>query len=348
MKKFLVVDDSVMYRTAISQVLSGIDGGGVVTKASHGKQAVEILQTNQDFDLITCDIEMPIMDGIETIREIRKMGINIPIIVFSAVTLKGAEKTMEALNVGANDFLAKVSESKGLEDSIHSIKNELYPRVQALIDVEKSQEVEIEKQVRKTLEQTDIQRPDILLIGSSTGGPDALTKIFEKIEVKFDVPILLVQHMPPLFTEKLAAHLDRICPHLTFKEAKSGENLEKNLVLVAPGDFHMKVGKGTAGQLCTVLNQEEKENSVRPAVDVTLRSLDALLGKKILFIILTGMGEDGARGGEQLFKSGHQIIAQNEESCAVYGMPKMLKERVPEAVDMDLMEIPMLLNKLFK
>ncbi len=312
--KVLVVDDSIVFRSAITEALKKIPDLDVFKSVVNGKLALDILRLHPDVDLITLDMEMPVMDGLETIREIRKTNKDVTIIVFSSVTVKGAEKTIEALNAGADDFLAKPEGMDGIEA-------ELIPKVLAFKDRKIKRSTIVDRKsvsISNIIPSTNDMpiKPKLILIGSSTGGPDALTTVFKSITEKVSVPMLLVQHMPPVFTQKLAAALSKLSP-VEVREAKTGDKLEPGVCLMAPGDFHMTVNKD--GEI--VLNQNEKNCFVRPSVNVLLESVSQNYTKQILNIIMTGMGDDGAAGTKKISDKGAYTYIQDKESCIVWGMP---------------------------
>lgn len=336
--KIMVVDDSIVFRSAISQSL--YDAGLEVAKtASNGKIAVDLVHAINDFDLIIIDLEMPVMDGLTAIEEIRKINKEVTIIVFSSQTMKGVEKTFQALNAGANDFLAKPtgSESSGID----FIKAELIPKVLAFKDQAKhfAQKESVEPAIE--IKPISVQRKvDLLIIGCSTGGPDVLGKIFRDINIKLRTPVLIVQHMPPMFTEKLAENLNSHSP-LTVVEAKEGMMLQPNHAYIAPGDWHMLTGDNQIH-----LNQDERVCFVRPSVDVLLRSAVHTPHKKIAIIVLTGMGEDGAAGCSALNSRDVDIYIQDKESSVVWGMPGAVHRAVPTAEIIQLKDMATLIMKI--
>ncbi|EQC47363.1 chemotaxis-specific protein-glutamate methyltransferase CheB [Bacteriovorax sp. Seq25_V] len=342
----LVVDDSVVFRTAISQALSEVPGFLVSKTCSNGKIAIDFLQRESGIDLVILDLEMPVMDGIETIKEIRKFNKKIPIIVFSSFTTQGAEKTITALQTGANDFVGKVSGNGTIEGSLKMIRAELVPRIEALCSKGKasnvSQTKEVVCEISKAVDKMQI-KPKLICIGSSTGGPEALMSIFKTLEVPSSVPMLLVQHMPPMFTQKLAEMLDKnSC--MSFSEAKNGDVLKPGHCYIAPGDYHMTITK----DLKIILNQDDKVCFVRPSVDVLLNSVADNFSGQVLSIILTGMGEDGANGSRALKEKNAYQFTQDKESCVVWGMPGAVMKADVGASVIKLADIPKLLTMVSK
>ncbi len=363
--KILVVDDSIVFRSAICKVLGSVPDIEVVRSVSNGKIAVEFMQNNPDVELITLDMEMPVMDGMMAISEIRKFNQDVIIIVFSSLTSIGAEKTIKALSTGANDFVTKPEFTDDVNlDQYQLIERDLMPKV-----LEFKKKIELspirtpstnsrqDQNSRTTVQHNVIpkdlsgafsprpfrgetRKVDILAIGSSTGGPDVLSKIFEKLNRSIDGCILLVQHMPPVFTEKLAEMLNRISA-VEVIEAKDGMKLQKNYCYVAPGDFHLTV----EGE-CLRLLQTEKVCFVRPSVDVLLNSLAKQSRFSIATFILTGMGEDGASGVMNLHKKNTQVFIQNKESSIVWGMPGAVAKNISGIPELGPGDFPDLIYRL--
>jgi two-component system chemotaxis response regulator CheB len=340
--KILVVDDSIVFRSAITQALQTVPDLNVFKSVVNGKLAIDILRLHPDVDLITLDMEMPVMDGLETIKEIRKTNKDVTIIVFSSLTIKGAEKTIEALNAGADDFLAK-------QEGMDSIQAELLPKVLAFKErkIKRSSIVERRSVSLPAIPNSNNEmpiKPKLILIGSSTGGPEALTTVFKSITEKVSIPMLLVQHMPPMFTEKLAAALNKLSP-VEVREAKTGDKLEAGVCLIAPGDFHMTINKD--GQV--VLNQKEKNCFVRPSVNVLLDSVAECYDKQVLNIVMTGMGDDGAIGTKKITEKGAYTYIQDKESSIVWGMPgSVFKTIGDKARIIPLSQIGALINTVSK
>ncbi len=325
----IITDDSLMFRSAISSALSEVDGLNIIEKFSDGRKLVDYFQRGGRADIVILDLEMPVLNGIEALVEIRKLDKDVKIIMFSSVTVKGAEKTLEALRLGADDFVPKVEGSGGLNESLKQIADELVPKILALggspkraaISTASSSKVESRSTVNSNYVYLDDKtlRPDLLCIGSSTGGPDALLKVFSHIKNIPSFPILLVQHMPPIFTAKLAASLNEKAA-LEVVEAKEGDVLRNGVCYVAPGDFHMRI-KRVKSEYVITLDQGEKVCHVRPSVDVMLDSVTECFSGKVATLIMTGMGSDGANGCEKQKKITDNIYIQDEESSVVWGMP---------------------------
>lgn len=336
MIKVLVIDDSVVFRSQISEALRGVPGVEVTGSAPSGRIALQKLEQNP-VDVITLDMEMPEMDGLAVLKELKARKIKSKVIVFSSQTQRGAEKALDALRAGADDVVAKPSFDDGPKLSpAELIRQTLAPKVLQFKGVKDTQghvgtavtpedlaqrHTTIKKGVVNNLAKVNIQslRPNIIVIASSTGGPAALETIFSKLKGPFKVPILIAQHMPAVFTEILASRLSSVSG-LVCREAKNGEKLMPGLVYVAPGDFHMEL-RGSGGETTISLNQNERRNSVRPAADYLFETAAELYGDKCLGIVLTGMGEDGLDGSIRIKERKGAVVIQNAASCVVFGMP---------------------------
>jgi two-component system chemotaxis response regulator CheB len=278
---------------------------------------------------------MPEMDGLATLAELRKAYPRLPVIMFSALTERGAEATLDALALGATDYFTKPAEAGGLDASLQVIRQQLIPKIKALCvrDREASPKQDGLSPAGGSPPRSGPQpdgptprrpgtRPgpvQVLAIGASTGGPNALAEVVRGLPAGFPVPIVIVQHMPPMFTRLLAERLAAQSP-VAVREASSECVLRAGEAWVAPGDYHMIVARD-GRQVRLRLHQEPPENSCRPAVDVLLRSVAKAYGASSLSVILTGMGQDGLRGCEALCEAGGQVLAQDEASSVVWGMP---------------------------
>lgn len=349
--KVLIVDDSIVFRSSIQQALSGINDLEILRTASNGEIAVSYMKKHTDINLITLDMEMPVMNGLETIKAIREFNKDVVIIVFSSLTLAGAEKTLEALRFGANDFVTKTEFQGSIESSIEMIRNELLPKIEAFHFKESKKNTPVNR-VRSIDKTSQAQRkeafvnmtikPKLICIGSSTGGPEALATVFRGLD-KLSVPLLIVQHMPPLFTKKLAEALDKLSPNQVL-EAKDGDQLQAGVCYIAPGDYHMELDVDNILRL----NQKEKVCYVRPSVDVLFRSVAKNFNAQVLSIVLTGMGGDGANGILELIKHNCYVATQTEESCVVYGMPRSVDELDVGATSIPLTGFSEIINKISK
>lgn len=331
MSKILVVDDSLVYRNAVKNALKEHSLTYEFVLLPNGKEAYDYVQKDaENISLIIIDIEMPLMDGVEATQEIRKVLKDVPIIVFAAPTQVGATKALNAISFGANEFVKKFDLTDKDSDQI---KEDLIPKVNSYLtkgnSLLKSSKIPVAQAPKvslssKLLIEEKIRNCSLICIGSSTGGPDVLRKIFSKLTEPLRVPVLLVQHMPPVFTEQLASMCSKLSGQKVF-EAKNNQPIEKGCFYIAPGDYHMELKKnGTSYSIQT--HQGEKVCFVRPAFDVLLRSLESFSGG-ILYIVLTGMGEDGAAGIQQMKKQKDVVIIQDKNSSVVWGMPGSVHDR---------------------
>lgn len=320
--RVLVVDDSVVIRRLVTHALEEEPALEVVGFASNGSIALaRIPQLNPD--VITLDIEMPEMDGLEMLRQLRKQYPQIRVVMFSTLTERGAAMTLQALALGADDYVAKASNAGSLDRSMARLRAELVPKIKQFFVLAGSATAMVQAEpvppAEKAPSHAVTQKRKVLAIGVSTGGPNALSALIPEFPADFPLPILVVQHMPPLFTRLLAERLQAITP-LKVEEAAEGSPVTAGKVLIAPGDYHMQVRNGGA-QAVVALNQWPPENSCRPAVDVLFRSVAEVYGGAAVSAILTGMGQDGLRGAAALKAKGAYVIAQDEASSVVWGMP---------------------------
>jgi two-component system chemotaxis response regulator CheB len=319
--RVLVVDDSALMRKLIPQMIEREGLIQVVGTAMDGEFALEKIPDLKP-DVVTLDLDMPRMDGMETIRKIMRKH-PLPIIVVSAHSTEGASATFKALSLGALDFVTKPHDPTTHMDEI---AGELVAKIKAAA---KSQLVRLpEPQAKKKPKATvklGVPPSKVVAIGVSTGGPQALHFVLSQLSVDFPGTILIVQHMPEGFTGLFAKRLDETCA-IEVKEAKSGDLLTPGRVLVCPGNKHMKVKHMPLGDV-VVLTEGEKVNGHRPSVDVLMRSVAMEFGERALGVLMTGMGEDGAEGLGAIKNCGGLTIAQAEESCVVYGMPRVAVER---------------------
>lgn len=342
--RVLIVDDSVVIRRLVSTVLEEEPRIEVVGVASNGKIALDRV-TQFAPDVITLDVEMPEMDGLSMLRELRKRDHGTRVIMFSTLTERCASTTIEALSLGADDYVTKASNEGSLDQSLQRLRGELLPKIFQFFAMPgengKGAEAATPRRVAAPAAQAPLQppaaapsvlaamfpgvstrrltRPRAVLIGVSTGGPAALGEILPAIPAGFPLPILLVQHMPPMFTGLLAERLNSLC-QIPVSEAKDGDRVENGRILIAPGDYHMKLQASGTG-LMVRLDQGPPENSCRPAVDVLFRSAVDVYQGALLGVVLTGMGYDGLRGSEVLKAAGATVIAQDEATSVVWGMP---------------------------
>jgi two-component system chemotaxis response regulator CheB len=318
--RVLVVDDAVVFRRLVANELDKDPGLEVVGTAANGKIALaKMTQVNPD--VVILDVEMPEMDGLVTLKELRKTYPRLPIIMFSAHTERGAVATLDALAMGATDYFTKPTNEGSLEASLEVIRSQLIPEIKALCQG---------KQVNKPAAQATAAQVapsprsprgavQVVAIGASTGGPNALADVFARLPANFPVPIVMVQHMPPMFTRLLAERLSTQYA-LPVHEGASGTVLQPGQAWLAPGDYHLAV-VGTSHQARLLIHQDPPENSCRPAVDVLFRSVAQTFGPNVLAVVLTGMGQDGLRGCEVVREAGGQVIVQDEATSVVWGMP---------------------------
>jgi two-component system chemotaxis response regulator CheB len=328
--RVMVVDDSVVVRKIVTDVLSGDPGIEVVGTAVNGKVAVAKLD-NLRPDLVTMDIEMPEMNGIDAVRAIRageagSQHSRVPIVMFSTLTERGASATLDALSAGANDYVTKPANVGSVGQSMESVREQLIPRIRALTGrpaapTAARAAAPAPSAPRPVAPRTGPRTaPAVLVIGSSTGGPEALAKVVPHLPASLPVPVLVVQHMPPVFTRQFAQRLDRLSA-LRVVEAVDGTPLQPGTVHLAPGDHHLVIRADRGGQFRTVLTQDPPENFCRPAVDPLFRSAVAAYGGAVLGVVLTGMGSDGRNGAGEIRTAGGTVIVQDQASSVVWGMP---------------------------
>ena len=316
--RVLIVDDSALIRRVLAEVLATDPEIVVAGAVGTGQLALAAIPQLKP-DLVTLDVEMPGMDGIQTLVEIRKIDSRLPVIMFSTLTGPGAAATVEALARGASDYATKPSNSGSQEKSRERVRDELIPKIKALCGAREKRRVITPAPPFVAPVQHPATRVDLLAIATSTGGPNVLGELMPQFPKDFPVPIVIVQHMPATFTKLLAARLNGLS-QLQVQEGQAGQALEKGQVWIAPGDFHMTVlRQGTKNVLG--LNQEPHENSCRPAADVLFRSVAQTFKENVLAVVLTGMGSDGTLGSAAIRKAGGAIVVQDEASSVVWGMP---------------------------
>jgi two-component system, chemotaxis family, protein-glutamate methylesterase/glutaminase len=322
--RVLVVDDSALMRKLIPQMLEASPSIEVVGTAMDGNFCLKKIEELHP-DVITLDLQMPGMNGIDTLKEIMRRH-PLPVIVVSSHSTEGASVTFKALGLGAFDFVTKPQDATThMEESA----TELIAKIKAAAEckvVRPGRLLGLPTRPEKMFTRKTQQRPTKLVaIGVSTGGPQALEFLLAQLPPDFPGSIVIVQHMPEGFTDMFARRLDEICP-LPVKEAQSGDILQAGRVLVCPGSRHLRVKRLTMGDV-VVLSDEARVNGHRPSVDVLFNSVAEEFGSQAVAVLMTGMGDDGAEGLGAVKKSGGLTIAQNEESCVVFGMPKAAIER---------------------
>ncbi len=357
--RVLVVDDTVVYRKAVSDVLSELPDVEVVGIASNGKIAMSKIESLKP-DLLTLDIEMPEMNGIDVLARMQVEAPDVGAIVLSTLTHKGGDLTMRALELGAFDFITK-PETDSMEESRDEIKRAIAPMLKAFA---RRQEIKsilrgtssgfeaIREKRQQEISRSLVQRMkvisgkrtvkiDIVGIGISTGGPKALAQMMPQLPASINVPILIVQHMPPIFTKSLAKNLDSKCG-FEVKEAIDGEPVQSNKAYIAPGGKQMKVVAGSDGKTRIIrITDDPPENSCKPSVDYLFRSIAQHYIGRSAGVIMTGMGSDGSLGLKLMKRNGAFIIAQDEATCVVYGMPK-------EPVESGIVDVIAPLDKIAK
>jgi two-component system chemotaxis response regulator CheB len=326
--KLLIVDDSRIFRSAIEESLSRENDIEVIGSVWNGVKAIEFIKSNPP-DLVTLDVEMPDMDGIETLKAIQKINASnsqsesIGVIMVSSFTQKGADITVKALEMGAFDFITK-PEGKNQDDSIEILRRQLVVKIRYFAS----------KRVSSRLSEPHITVPPLpeiapeisaasrikaILIGVSTGGPKALTNLLPPLCERLDVPIFIVQHMPPTFTLSLAETLNIRCRY-TVIEGVDNDIVREQYVYVAPGGRHMLLRKENQ-TVRTAVSNKPPERGCKPSVDILFRSGAAVYGRDVIAIVLTGMGVDGTKGAGVLKRAGAFVIAQDEATSVVWGMP---------------------------
>lgn len=337
--RVLVADDSVLFRRVITEALSSLPDVEVVAGVPNGKLAVQRVRELKP-DLLTLDMEMPEMDGLAVLDALRQTNEDVMVIVVSALTLAGGRLTMKALEKGALDFITK-PDAGNAEQSRAAILKELAPRVRALahrreirkILKDRSQppppkmplparpKVDLDQVSQAMTRVATGTKPEMVLIGVSTGGPNALAQVLPALPGTLGVPVLVVQHMPPVFTQSLAESLSAKCA-LRVREAGHQETVEPNTVYIAPGGRQMRLAPAPGGVKVIEVTDDPPENNCKPAVDYLFRSAAHRFPGRSMAVILTGMGSDGTLGLRLLKRHGCYVVAQDEASCVVFGMPK--------------------------
>ena len=354
--RVLIVDDAVVLRRMLTQVIEQDDALEVAGVAANGKIALQrITQVNPD--IVTLDVEMPEMDGIATLRALRKTHPRLPVIMCSTLTAKGAATTIEALSAGATDYVTKPANVGSVLEGLTLMRDQLVPKIKALC----AGDMPAKPQARAAATAGAAPRAvpgtpkpagpkpvvtgpvEAIAIGCSTGGPNALNELFAALPAAPPVPIFITQHMPPLFTSFLAERLGRIGP-VRVHEAKDGMAVQPGNAYLAPGGYHMVVRRDGV-HVRLQLNEDPPENSCRPAVDVMFRSIANVYGGHVVGAVLTGMGADGTRGGAALREKGAHLIAQDQATSVVWGMPGSLAEAGLADAVMPLSQIPLELHR---
>lgn len=318
MIRVLIVDDSAFMRNALSNLLSSDPEITVVGTAKDGLEGVELAAALNP-DVVTLDVEMPKLDGIAALRRIMKEK-PVPVIMVSSLTTEGARLTMEALEIGAMDFIPKNLSDR--TSNILSMKDSLISKVKAVSRGVSAPKPQIEKHAPE--KRSAVSHVDVIAIGASTGGPRALQTIIPRLPGGVPVPILIAQHMPEGFTRAFADRLAQMS-RIMVKEAEDGEFLKPGIVYVAPGSGHMSVARTSGLKTCLKISQGGDE-TYRPSIDQLFSSVADQYAADSLGIILTGMGADGLKGATRMKGAGARVIAQDERTSAVFGMPRAALE----------------------
>jgi len=350
--KILVVDDSVMYRSILTRVIKGIPDMEVVAAASTGKLALDRLAITP-VDIVTLDIEMPGMNGIETLDIIRQKYPHVTVIMVSSLTKKGADVTLQALEKGAFDFIAKPDEGSPDENEAY-FDRQLKIILRTVITRKALCSIQQKRTLKKHIAETEthllseqtspfnrnqMPRPRAVAIGSSTGGPNALAQLLPTIPVNFPVPIFIVQHMPPVFTASLSESLNAKC-HIRVVEAQNGAFAEAGAAYIAPGGKQMKViSHKESKKIVIKITDDPPENFCKPSADYLFRSIAKEYNSKAMGVILTGMGSDGTIGLRLMKRNKVYVIGQNEETCVVYGMPAEAKKAGVVDIELPIQDI---------
>lgn len=322
--KVIVVDDSALMRKVVSDMINEEEDMEVLDTARNGEDLFSKLEKMSP-DAITLDVEMPKMDGISALKELKKRNIDIPVIMLSSISTKGTELTMECLEAGAFDFIPKPSGTISLD--INKVKDDLVQKIRLASarnrskdnsNIKARKEVSItSRETPKTVRSTHTSKIEAVVIGASTGGPKALYTVITALPANIGVPIFIVQHMPAGFTKAFA---DRLNNNSDIKvvEAKEGDIIQNDVVYIAPGGYHMEIGMDKKIHL----NTEPTLWGVRPAVDRLFSSAVKVYGANLMSIVLTGMGRDGANGTVEVKKAGGYTLSEDQSTCTIYGMPK--------------------------
>jgi two-component system, chemotaxis family, protein-glutamate methylesterase/glutaminase len=324
--RVLIVDDAVMVRSRLSKILEADPDIEVAGVAATGAIAIAKLPQLRPH-LVILDVEMPDLDGLQTLAKIRQIDAKLPVIMFSSLTTIGAAATLDALTLGASDYVTKPSQMGNVAAITEYLQTALISKIKALCQTAAQKRSPLLRSLSsfsspiQRLQATQLAKiaVDIVAIGVSTGGPNALSTLLSQVPAHFPVPILIVQHMPPMFTQLLATRLTSQC-QLPVREARTGETVRPGTIWLAPGDYHLSVVQvGDTVQL--QLNQESPHNFCRPSVDVLFNSVAQVYGDRSLGVILTGMGQDGLQGCRQIRERNGQVLSQDEASSVVWGMP---------------------------
>jgi len=343
--RVLIVDDSLVIRHLIMEALGADPAIEIVGAEANGALALARIPELKPH-VVTLDIEMPVMNGLETLRQIRKLHPRLRTIMFSTLTKRGAGVTLEALASGADDYVAKAANAGSLDKSLVSLRSDLIPKIKQFFATPEPARLPRLETVNPpaSAKSTPHAKAQVVVIGVSTGGPQALGELIPRLPATFALPVVIVQHMPPMFTRLLAERLDSSSP-IKVVEAQEGMELRPGLVLVARGDHHLRFRR-TGAAVATTLDQGEPENSCRPSVDVMFRSAAQVYGASAFAVMLTGMGSDGLKGTYLLKNAGARSLVQDRETSVVWGMPGAVAEAGLADQVLPLNEIPAALVRL--
>ncbi|MCB1169592.1 MAG: chemotaxis response regulator protein-glutamate methylesterase [Leptospiraceae bacterium] len=330
--RVLIVDDSMLVRQIVGDVLHRIPGVEVAGEARDGRRGLELMETLKP-DLMILDVEMPVMDGLTLLAEKRRMGNQTPVMMLSSLTQAGADTTMRALEAGALEFVPKPAAGTGLD--ISDLEHQIEMKVSGLIHSLMEQESRHRHTVGPRL-QAGGHDFKMALIGASTGGPQCLHQVFSSLFSSFPLPVVVVQHMPPIFTAAFAQRLDRVSGLRVF-EAEDGKIIQPGEAYVAPGGKHLSFRQTASGVALELDESSPASNAHRPSVDFTLNRAMDVMGEKILAVIMTGMGRDGVDALKRLHDRGGVVLAQDEASSVVFGMNRRAIEAgaVDEVLELD-------------
>jgi len=319
----LVVDDSLVMRSLLRMVLASDPSIELAGMAKDGVDALDAIDRIKP-DLVLLDIEMPRMNGLEVLAELRSKHAAVKIIMCSTLTRRGARITLEALAHGATDYVTKPTAQNGAADAVATLARDLLPRIRALFPA--PQTSILRTGASRAIEAAHHGQPEIVVMGVSTGGPAALQALLPMLPADFPVPLVIVQHMPQLFTALLAERLNRECA-LTVREAASAMLPEPGTVSIARGDWHLEFAPTPFGRGHMMhLSHAAPEQYCRPSVDMLFRSAAHAFGDGVLGVVLTGMGSDGLEGCKSIRNAGGRILVQDRASSAVWGMPGVIAE----------------------
>ncbi len=369
--RVLIVDDSALMRSLIGRIVDATPGLKVADKAMNGRFALQKLERVNP-DIIVLDLEMPEMNGIEFLKERKKLNIDIPVVILSSIAKEGAKVTIECLELGASDFLSKPSGSVSadlnsvsetlakmllaygrkykLEDKNHELPKGMAEKYrvdpQSIVVSSSQTRARNFEKPEKPVAVREPGKLEIIAIGISTGGPNALRDVFVDLDPDLPQPILVVQHMPAGFTEEFANSLNKICP-LEVKEAADGDIVKPGRILIAPGGRHLTVEKRSLASVARILDTPP-ESGHRPSADVLFDSVAKEYKNNALGIIMTGMGKDGSNGLCKMFAEGSRTLGQDEASSVVYGMPRVAWERGAVMKQIPLKDMAEAINSMGK